>query len=54
MKKINKSLIILDVLLLIVGCNKKENNATMVELKKLRGEIQEKLEQLDHYNGISS
>ena len=54
MKKINKSLIILVVLLLIVGCNKKENKATMEELKALRGEIQDKLKQLDYYNGISS
>lgn len=54
MKKINKSLIILVVLLLIVGCNKKEPKATMDELKSLRGEIQDKLKQLDHYNGISS
>ena len=54
MKKINKSLIILVVLLLIVGCNKKGTKATMDELKVLRGEIQDKLKQLDHYNGISS
>ena len=54
MKKIFSFLIIFFLILSIIGCNKKEVKATMEELKMLRGEIQDKLKQLDHYNGISS
>ena len=54
MKKVFNFLIILFLVLLIIGCNKKENKATMEELKMLRGEIQEKLKELNYYNGISS
>lgn len=52
MKKFILSLFL--ILFVIVGCNKKENNVTMDELKQIQETIQEKLEQLDYYNGISS
>ena len=54
MKRIINILLITILLTTISGCNKKEAKATMDELKMLRGEIQGKLKQLDHYNGISS
>jgi len=47
MKKLKLSLF------LVVGCNKKETKGTMQELKQLQEEIQDKVMELDSYNGIS-